>query len=520
MPAKPYVGLLATAAQLALASTLVVYPPVTTKSTSKDVIKGADAALRYLHCVRDTIAGPGYKNIKVAFAFSHGRRRKPGAGSPLSSPASSHAFHAEHVNNIAANAKSLWTCADDFWHVVGWAFNCSVVHKARWARWRLWLDIMLHFLEAEWDGCIKSTDPESEEREVILQDTILWRYVASQDPTVGNTQKRVLKAILAAGDAKALKEFPEIWDKETTRPKQKDKQKEHGQSFSFDTDTIGDSESDGEDVPMRDGLQSAVKGRRSKRNAPETSDTALSPLEGALISDHEAAITRLGGIEAVDLRQRLLALVCSLPQISNLSNRVKLVKVARQLPKHFTSTEGLFDTLTIPVKYFPAPVLHVLTTTSRLLPDEQLALNTTLATTLASTKYTIYTDSPPTQPELEESLLPLSSGKYDITASAKISLLLEQVVMSMIDKDLLETNQSLRDAVEDGIEQRIGVKARKNKTDEEDQSKVLLERSSERLRGLLELLNTATDKAPIRKSPRKNKLSIRESPRKKGRFLS
>lgn len=199
---------------------------------------------------------------------------------------------------------------------------------------------------------------------------------------------------------------------------------------------------------------------------------------------------------------------------------MKLVKVARQLPRHFTSTEGLFDTLTIPVKYFPVPVLHVLTTTSRLLPDEQLALNITLATTLASTKYTIYPDSPPTQPELEESLLPLSSGKYDITASAKISILLEQVVMSMMDKDLLETNQSLRDAVEDGIEQRIGVKARKNKTDEEEQSKVLLERSSERLRGLLELLNIATDKAPIRKSPRKNKLSIRESPRKKGRFLS
>lgn len=180
---------------------------------------------------------------------------------------------------------------------------------------------MLQFLEAEWDGCMKSASPESEEREATLQESLLWRYVASQDPTVGNTQKRLLKAILATGDAKALKEFPEVWDRETTELKPKDTQKEQGIFSSFDIDTMGD-ETDDEDVEMRDAPQSTSKGRRSRRKAPDTSDTSLPPLDTAFISDHEAAVARLGGVEAVDLRQRLLALVRSLPQNPILSNCV------------------------------------------------------------------------------------------------------------------------------------------------------------------------------------------------------
>ena len=169
-------------------------------------------------------------------------------------------------------------------------------------------------------------------------------------------------------------------------------------------------------------------------------------------------------------------------------------------------------------RYFPAPVLHVLTTTSQLVPDEQLALNVTLATSLASAKYINYTNSTPTQPELEECLLPLVSGKYDVTTSAKISLLLEQVIIFMMDRDLLNMDNRLREAVEDGIEARSNVKARKNNTDGEEQSKVMLEKSSERLRGLLDLLELS--KTLMAESPRKNKMAIRESPRKKSRFSS
>lgn len=314
MPAKPYVGLLASAPQLALASTLVAYPPITTKATSSDAQKGSNAALRYLRSVFDTIGGPGYKTISAAFVFSDTRRRHPAARSPLTSPTAS-GFDIEQLNDAAAHSKSIWQRAEDFWHVVGWAFNCSVLHQKRWTRWKLWLDVMLDFIEAEWDSCTKHDEHQSKERQAALQESLLWRYIASQDPLAGNTRKRILRAIFAAGEPQALKEFHEVWDRETAEPKEKDTHRRHTGPLNFDTGDMGDYDDEDEDVEMQDAPQAATQGRRSRRNATNPADTSLSPLEDAFFPDYEAAVARLGGVDAIGLRQRLIALVCSLLQI-------------------------------------------------------------------------------------------------------------------------------------------------------------------------------------------------------------
>lgn len=297
--------------QLALASTLVAYPPVTTKAVSTEAPKGSDAALRYLRCVHDTVRGPGYKTIRAAFTFSDSRRR-PTLRSSSSSPSSPHVRDIDQLNDIAANSKSIWHCGEDFWHVVGWAFNCSVVQKKRWARWRLWLDVMLNFLETEWDDCIKNSDPHSVERQNLLQESLMWRYITSQEPLAGNTRKRIFKAILATGDPQSLKEFPEVWHQETAEVKQEDTSRKHTGPIDFNEGNIGDYESEDEDVEMQDAPQSTVKTRRSTRNAPGSSESPLLPLEDAFIPDYEAAMSRFGGMDSVDLRQRLIALVSSL----------------------------------------------------------------------------------------------------------------------------------------------------------------------------------------------------------------
>ncbi|KAJ4359461.1 uncharacterized protein N0V89_000015 [Didymosphaeria variabile] len=481
-PAKPYVGLLAPAAQIALASTLIVYPHVTTRATSDDAIKGSDAALKYLRCVQNTVdrSVESLRAFRTAFTFTGSRRRGPALHSPLDSPASTRGYDIEQLNDVAANAQSLWHCAEDFWHIVGWAFNCSVKHEKRWRRWRLWLDIMLSFIEAEWDDCTNNGDP--------LQDTLIWQYICSQEPLAGNTRKRIFRAIHATGDPQSLKEFGQVWDKELQAPKKEDTKK-HTSLVDFEKGDIGDYASEDEDVDMQDAPRSAIRGRRS-RNACKESDTSLPLLEDAFIPDYDAAVQRLGGIDAVELRQRLVSL---------------LSKVARGLPDHFTSVEGLFDTLAVQLRYFPVSVLHLLITTSRLSPADQVALNVTVLTALTAEKYINYTTVAPTQGELERLLLPHRARTQGFADNAKVSLLLEQVFMYMLEPVQLQPTEALRAAVESGIKERNSVKGMKENPNEEEVGRALLVTSSERLRGLLELLELMTGEMPVRESPRKAK---------------
>lgn len=155
------------------------------------------------------------------------------------------------------------------------------------------------------------------------------------------------------------------------------------------------------------------------------------------------------------------------------------------------------------MRYYSAPVLQILITKSKLVPSDQLALNVSLVTALASQKYIDYTASTPLQEELETYLLPLHIGKFGFIANAKISIVLEQIVMYMMEQDLLEPTESLQRAVEAGIEERSNVKAKKNGSEEERQSVELLEMSSERLHGLIDLLDMTTDTQFLRRSPRK-----------------
>ncbi|KAF9741116.1 hypothetical protein PMIN06_008345 [Paraphaeosphaeria minitans] len=480
VPAKPYAGLLAPPSQLALASTLIVYPHITTRARSAEAIKGSDAAIKYLRCVQDTVdpSAESLKTLRTAFTFTDLRRRT-NIYSPLNTPSSTRAFDVEQLNDVAANSKSLWRCAEDFWHVVGWAFNCSAKHKKRWERWRIWLDITLKFLEDEWDHCNKNGES--------LQDTLIWQYICSQEPLAGNTRKRILRAIFATGDSPSLNEFAEVWEKETLDPKPKDAQR-HLSVIDFEIGDIGDYASEDEDVDIEGAPRSTVKARKA-RNASNTLDVGLPPLEEAVIPNYDAAVDRLGGMDAVNLRQRLVSL---------------LSKVARELPKNFTSVEGLFDSLALQLRYLPVFVLNLLITTSRLSSADQVALNVTIFTALTSQNYINYTYRMPTQNEFELLLLPYRARTQSFAENAKVSLILEQVFMSMMEPLRLELTKALRDSMDIGIKERSNVKGRKDDL-EEDAGEEVLMTSSKRLYGLVQILNALTASMPIRESPQKKR---------------
>jgi hypothetical protein len=309
-PAQPYIGFLAPPAYIAFASSLVVHPRYTTHTTSNDVRKGPDAALRYLRCVHTTIEGPAYKTIRKAFTFPEEHLRRRGAANRIAAEIFSpgKGGDIERIAGPAANEESLWVRAEDFWHIVGWAFNCSTAHKKRWDRWKLWLSNMLDFLEADWEACVKRGRMEKRCQESVLQESLLWRYIAGNTGIVNRSvRRRIVKAILAMATPESLKDYPEIWVNETAGPKRKTADDHPLGEVDFETGEMGhyDSDEDMPDVPEETGSDTEAE---SSTSAPPNDDGNHST---------ENAPEQLGGIDAIELRQRLIALVGTYTLVSN-----------------------------------------------------------------------------------------------------------------------------------------------------------------------------------------------------------
>ncbi|CAO2655510.1 Nn.00g043130.m01.CDS01 [Neocucurbitaria sp. VM-36] len=475
-PAQPYIGFLAPPAYIALASSLIVYPHITTQAQSKYTIKGSDAALRYLQCVNSTIDSPAYPAIRKAFAFSEerNRRRAPGYRSAAASQSPEPSGDIERIAGVAANAQSLWYRAEDFWHIVGWAFNCSVAHRRRWDRWKLWLSTSLDFLEADWDSCIKQSTGNKTSRESILQESLLWHYIVSDaESTNRGIRRRIVKAILAMATPESQKEYPEVWENEAAELKRRKDIDQLLGEVDFETGELGDYDSDEEmqDVPAQ--------------ASDEEATTSPSVGSDKGIQNVHDAVEQLGGQDAIRLRQRLIAL---------------LAQVAQALPAQFTTPSDFFDNVLEDFIQLPTIVFKVLLSTLAMPGPLQIAFNANLLLPLVSGSVPDYFRYEPTQEHFEATLLPLKGTTQSFAANAKISLILEQMVMYMMTQNALTPTESLRQAMETGIAARHSVygtgRGKRGNAEEEEQAQGLMEATSDRLLGLLEVLEISTGKAP------------------------
>lgn len=113
----------------------------------------------------------------------------------------------------------------------------------------------------------------------------------------------------------------------------------------------------------------------------------------------------------------------------------------------------------------------------------------------------------PTQEHFESILLPLK-GSQSFAANAKVSLILEQLFMLMMAEDGLKSTDALREATETGIQARHNAygsgRGKRGNTGEEKQARELMEASSNRLLGMLEMLEIMAEKPPQKKVDRKN----------------
>lgn len=238
-------------------SALLIHPRYTNQAPVQERTELPTQSITFLRNLL-AILGPIDANLAEAFSFSvaasrSSRRSRNALDWDDGSNTSESDDGPDKIKGLIANKGRIRNCAQDFWHMVGWAFNCSVRHPKRWKYWKVWLDFMLDVLDADWYA------RENSKSHSGTRDCLLLRYL-SEAKGRSSAMKRVVRSAFANGSLESLKEFPEVFFNETKELKvqnrQKRKRDEPGRTATdFDTDEAETSEqtsSDQDDMPEID----------------------------------------------------------------------------------------------------------------------------------------------------------------------------------------------------------------------------------------------------------------------------
>ena len=423
---------------IALIATLAVHPTLTTRAKSLDRIQAANLALRYLRLLLKH-AGPVRGNVNEAFYFpglgllsrrgGNGRRRNTSEGLNPSANGS------EGIDTELANAGSLWARAEDFWQVVGWCFNCSILHERRWDRWSAWLTYMLEVLEADWEAREHGEGEEAEAKSLII------KYISSGTTTAGK-HRRILRAIFADGRTKSVAEFGEIWHNETKGLKKDTDIKKADKKIDIEADNYGDYMDDEDDEDLEDSPDEAPSSPLEQPSQPQDSIPNVAQ--------------DLGGMDAVTLRLRLLSL---------------LSKVSAALPTDFTDLNTLYDSFLEHFRSLPLPAFFLLISPTALrifTPAAASSLAQYILRSLIAASAPLPHNDNMSQDILETSYLPFAANNASVVDNARVSLCIE-TLLRLVDRHVgLAWTPWLQEAAEKGITARAAkvrsVKIKKRQT--------------------------------------------------------
>lgn len=417
---------------IALIATLAVHPSLTTRAKTLDRIQAANLALRYLRLLLKH-AGPVNGNLNEAFSFSSlslssrrggsGRRRTTGENADLPADGS------EGIDTELANAGSLWARAEDFWQVVGWCFNCSILHKRRWERWSAWLKYMLEVLEADWDTREHGEGDASREKSLIM------KYINSGTTTVGG-QRRMLRAIFADGGTKPVAEFNEIWKNETKELKKDTDIKKAEKKIDIEANDYGDymdDENDDDDDDLQDSPDEASSSPPEQTTPPQPQQATTPNVASSL-----------GGMDALTLRLRLLSL---------------LSKVSAVLPTHFTDPTTLYDDFLTHFRALPLPAFFLALSPPLLrafTPAAASSLVQYILRSLIAAAAPLPLNDDISQDILERSYLPFAANNAGSLNdnNARVSLCVE-TLLRLVDFHIgLAWTPGLQEAAEEGVRAR------------------------------------------------------------------
>lgn len=336
----------------------------------------------------------------------------------------------EGINSELANGGSLWARADNFWQVVGWSFNCSVLHKRRWERWRAWLDYMIDVLQADWDARVQEPGTES------LEKSLVTKYISS-GMSAAVSDRKVVRAIFANGRAKSVSEFGDIWPKETKELKKDVDRKKAEAKIDIEADNYGDYMEDENDDDLED----------------SASDSPSSPLDRNEISTKSTPNTAddLGGMDSINLRIRLLSL---------------LSRVSASIPNAFTDLATLYDTYLEHIRSLPMPTFFLIMSPSSL-RHFATAATSSLTQCILRSLLAASARLPPndhiSQAILEVSYLPFAANTNSMVDNTKVSLCVETLLRLVATHAEFKWTPELHEVAEAGIKARIA-KAKKKQT--------------------------------------------------------
>lgn len=405
---------------LALAATLIVHPTLTTRARSTSHLQVSTLSLRYLRLVL-RLAGPINARLQDAFTFSgigtSARSARRRTTDDLTS-----SYEDTDITSELATTGALWTQVEDFWKVVGWAFNCSVAHPHRWEYWGLWLEYMLQVLEKDWEMRWFQSD---EDGEIVLQNSMIVRYLAADTLSTGH-ERKVLRAIFADGTKNSLAVFREIWQDETRlRKKDQGGGRTTDKKIDIEADDYGDYMASSSDDDLED-------------SDPATPIAPFSPL----LEEIPNGAATLGGMQALTLRLRLFSL---------------LATVSAVIPSSFLPLYDLYDHSLHFIRPLPLPTFFVLLSQMALTSLTAAAAQSLVQRVLRSL---ISSSAPcPThdnldQEMLEKCYLPFAANTQSVADNAKVSACVEALVALYQRHCGLVWSEELQEAVEKGVEAR------------------------------------------------------------------
>lgn len=472
-------------AQLSVLATLAIHPKHTSKIANLDPHDVASLSLSYLRNIL-AMVGPVNARLRDAFLFrSEGTRRRR----------SSDDFHRcgfeldeEPIRGKMAGGGSVWTRGQDFWRVLGWAFNCSALYPHRWRWWRPWLEYVVDVLEADYKER-KRLDEESAGKNqhceyALLQESLLFAYIMPKSSR-SSPVKPVMSALFADGSSSSTSIYKEVFKNETKVASKATKKRKRG--LDLDKDNFGDYDDD-----------SSTGG--SEPPTPEHRRTS------ARMVDDVVPWASSSLMETVPLRLRLFALVS---KVSKTFETKRTALMPRQLSR---AVDDVPDKCNIKVsdlyvKFVDKVAYLPLTAFSRLIAalHNHLDVRSVVAILQVLMPYLMLPAAPDPRnvdPEatdhnsvspliLEKCYLPFAYK--GVENNAKLSIVNETLLRIVWTEGngCLKWTPSLQEAVEKGVKARLNKSApRKNsrKDDGDDAAREMLRSSGNRLLALADLL--------------------------------
>lgn len=385
----------------------------------------------------------------------------------------------DQLRGKMANQSSIWSRGQDFWSVVGWAFNCSDAMPHRWSYWKAWLEFMLDVLEADWTERGR-VDEEAHVAEgkvgrvptTSRSESLIIMYMNQKDGRHSGV-KAIIKALTADGHSVSSASFQEVFEKEYKQGNRKSNKRKREEVLDLANDKFADYF---EDEAMSSGISEPPTPQKRKTTATH---------------DGPADLASSGLAESVPLRLRLFTLISA--ALHNLGKQSELGQVYQAFAASIKVMPLELFSLIISQRENPLILAAHITLTKELF----LLLLPSSAKDPRNVDPEHEAQGMLTMSMLEHCYVGHPANTVSLEDNAKLSLVVESAVQQLLQCNSLEYTEEFAEAVERGVQARIKKSQRKRtgriktETAGDVLASTILTNSSERIGILLELIKAS-----------------------------